>query len=58
MDMSQATRRWRNAFLTIFTPNYRGLKIDARIIELIDVLQQRQAFLCAVQETWEEDSTR
>ena len=61
MGVSYTTRRWRKAFLTIFTQNCRGLKTDARIVELIDVLQQRQAFLCAVQETWrngEEDSTR
>ena len=31
MGVSYTTRRWRKAFLTIFTQNCRGLKTDARI---------------------------
>ena len=38
--------------LTIFSQNCRGLKTDGRIDELVDVLQQRRAFLACVQETW------
>ena len=42
----------RKAFLTFMTQNCRGLKTDARIVEIIDGLTQRQAFLACVQETW------
>ena len=45
-------RRQQRPPLTIFSQNCRGLKTDGRIDELVDVLQQRRAFLACVQETW------
>ena len=52
LSITLNSERQQRPPLTIFSRNCRGLKTDGRIDELVDVLQQRRAFLACVQETW------